>query len=183
MTLLYRSREFVVIRISCGTNWLSAGNRFGDRIKIDKLQDWKLINCKWSTYDLTYLIPYGQWNAFGLVTDPSSQVVEKVYINFQTPIKDTFWGIDTLDLELDLVGIQNVSGKIDWKLKDKKRFEDLCKKKVFTDEEINQTLCALSVVRKNYVKFAESLKYFSQVKVNAPELDYFLLREFLDIYE
>lgn len=174
VTIMSVEVQFVILRISCGTEWFAACDEYGKRIRLGEMDDWSLSRCKWNTNDLTYLIPTDAWYAFGLLSDPVSRIPKHAYVNFQKPLQITPWGYDTLDLELDLTARFQTNNDFEWILKDEIRFHELGERGIFTQYEVTQVQNASTIAKNQYKLFKDELKQSAQIHIPPPPLDHLL---------
>ena len=81
--------------------------------------DWVLKKYSWRTNRLLIILVPDEFYSTMLFWDDSSNQFLCYYINFQVPFKRRQWGIDTLDLDLDIV----IDSDLSFKWKDEKDYQ------------------------------------------------------------
>jgi len=79
------------------------GRKHGKRRWDFKYKDWRLAPFLWRTNRLLMLLEPNRFYCIRLAWQEDSNRLLGYYINFQLPFKRSHFGIDTLDLELDIV--------------------------------------------------------------------------------
>jgi protein associated with RNAse G/E len=115
------SSEEIVLTLLPGTECIAdenypKGKKFGKRRWEFKDNDWKLEKYTWRTNRLLLLFePEKYYSTIYFWNDASHEFL-CYYINFQCPFQRTDCGVDTLDLDLDLIIRPDFS--IEWKDED-----------------------------------------------------------------
>lgn len=171
VTVICITSKYVILRISNGTKWIAAKDLNGQRIRLGSRKEWSLGVFEWIDNDLTYLICYKEWFAFGGLYNTAKARLIKYYINFQRPLVPKPWGYDTLDLELDMVKSTALNNfTFQWKYKDQERFNLLVKKRFFTTEEVFNIEKAKEKVKEQFKIFEELIRQSSSIKIKTPNL-------------
>lgn len=175
VTVLERSHELIALRISCGSNWLAACDQDGGWLQIDDWTSWELRAKSWTSSDLTYLIPFGAWCAYGILRRPGCHNPHLCYVNFQKPLQETRWGFETLDLELDLVSSWFPDHETQhWNFKDLERFNDLLERGVLDETDGDHVRRQAQSAATSYDAYLPTLRRLCAVPVSAPSLEMML---------
>ncbi|MGA5297687.1 DUF402 domain-containing protein [Streptomyces koyangensis] len=143
VTVLRAGSAGCVVRISAGTEWLAASRR-GQRVRLGN-GGWRLGTARWTGNDLTYFLRPRDWYAIGLLAAPEDGAERGWYVNFQQPYRHRPWGLDTLDLELDLV--RGSAAGSSWSWKDREEFHALRRTGLIGPHAANQVLRAARTAR------------------------------------
>lgn len=170
VTQLELSSEAVILRIGADTEWLAACDAGGRRLRLGERGGWQLGRVRWTGKDLTYLIPFGAWLAFGLLNDAVTGEITDSYINFQQPIRTAAWGFDTLDLELDLTAPWVAARPSAWRWKDRARFLELAREGFLSTDEVTAVEAAAETARGEYELVCSRLQRWAKVRAPAPPL-------------
>ena len=171
VTVICITNEYVILRISSGTKWITAKDTKGQRIRLGSSKEWSLGVFDWVDNDLTYLICYDEWFAFGGLYNIETSKLTNYYINFQRPLIQKSWGYDTLDLELDMVKSATLNNLFfQWEYKDQERFDALAKENFFTVEEVINVEKAKEKVKEKFEIFEELIRQSSSIRTKALDL-------------
>ncbi|MDA0563796.1 DUF402 domain-containing protein [Streptomonospora sp. S1-112] len=146
VTVLGDTPDGAVVRISAGSHWLAPTAADGALLRLGP-DRWHLAARPWTTHDLVYVVEPDRWYALGLLVLPTGRPVAW-YLNFQLPARRTPWGIDTLDLELDMTAPVRAAEAVPrWRLKDAPRFRALVAAGFFSTDQLRHTVAALRTHR------------------------------------
>ncbi|WP_327000920.1 DUF402 domain-containing protein [Dactylosporangium sp. NBC_01737] len=147
VTVLHDTAEATALRISAGSVYL-APTEDGRRLLRLGPARWQLAPRPWTLHDVHYLMPRDRWFALGLLLRPGTAHAVGWYLNFQDPPARRPWGIDTLDLELDMVAPadRHATTTPRWSLKDAARFRALVNNGFFTKTQMRHTVAAVREV-------------------------------------
>jgi hypothetical protein len=170
VTQLELSSDAVVLRIGADTEWLAACDAAGRRLRLGERLSWQLGRVRWTGKDLTYLIPFDAWLAFGLLNDAVTGEITDSYINFQQPIRAAAWGFDTLDLELDLTAPWLAARPSAWRWKDRPRFLELAREGFLSADEVRAVEEAAQTAQRDYELVSSKLQRWAKVRTRPPPL-------------
>ena len=145
VTVVEDSTETTVFRISAGSSYLAPHDESGRLLRLGP-SHWGLAHRRWTTHDLLYLVPKGSWFALALQLEPGTSRPVGWYVNFQEIAVRRPWGLDSLDLELDLVSTAEGTTTPRWEVKDADRFQSLVATGFLTAEQHRATIEALREV-------------------------------------
>jgi protein associated with RNAse G/E len=102
------SPEEIVLTLLPGTECIAEesypkGKKNGKRRWFFLKEDWQLAKYTWQTNRLLLIFEPQKYFSTILFWNHESHEFLCYYINFQLPFKRTQWGVDTLDLDLDLI--------------------------------------------------------------------------------
>lgn len=146
VTVLQDTAVATVVRISAGSRYLAPVDEQGRLLRLGPSR-WWLRPRTWNSHDVLYLLTHGRWFAVGLLVRPGTAQSSGWYLNFQTAPQRTTWGIDTLDLELDMVAPAGRDEAPAWRLKDAARFRALVAAGFFSKAQMRHTVAALRGIR------------------------------------
>ncbi len=110
VTCIDNTPSLAVFRISAGVEWLAPHSPSGNRRAKVWEKEWTLKAIPWTTHDVTYLVPRELHFGLGIFAKPESAEIQFFYVNCQDPIKQSKWGYETMDRELDVV-LKNCEGE------------------------------------------------------------------------
>jgi hypothetical protein len=103
---------------------------------------WTLAPRRWDTNRFLVLLEPEKYYASGLIWEHESDVFDCYYINFQLPFRRSHCGLDSLDLELDLIATPDG----DWHWKDADDYEEGIHKGGMIPEWVKGVDCGQSEV-------------------------------------
>ncbi|MCX4967039.1 DUF402 domain-containing protein [Streptomyces sp. NBC_00654] len=146
VTVVHNTAEATLLRISAGSLYLAPHDDNGRLLRLGP-DRWTPVPRLWTTHDVHYLLPRDRWFALGLLLRPGTPEPVGWYLNFQDAPVYRPWGIDTLDLELDMVAPADHRDRLRWKLKDAPRFRHLVTTGFLSKEQMRQTVAGVRELR------------------------------------
>ncbi|PST99761.1 DUF402 domain-containing protein [Photobacterium gaetbulicola] len=170
ITILKEDEQFIILRISCGTEWLAPIDNSGRHVRLGETKCWRLAPRVWLNKDLTYLIPKDKWLAYGITRRIEGKNELEFYINFQRPLKKQSWGIDTLDLELDLVADVSKESAVNWRWKDVTRYVELCNTTFFSNRDRINVNRASILAKAEFEQVRNELLNYAEISAQSLDL-------------
>ncbi|HXM56035.1 MAG TPA: DUF402 domain-containing protein [Candidatus Dormibacteraeota bacterium] len=115
MRLLEETSDRLVVHVAVGTRWLVPTDERGRRHGPLERAGWSLRPAVWERHEAIQVHYRDEFRSVWNLFRPDGDGVVERYVSFQLPATRTSYGIDSLDLELDVVASADFST---WRWKD-----------------------------------------------------------------